>query len=130
MFGFFKRKGKTFRIAAGDIRPLIEGLGYRIATDRIVVDGRKVGRMYRDEPGEVGDSGWCFFAGDESEAYLAKTENSGVYDVNTIANYDPEIVPLLDSAAPVAFEREGGGGRSCGWRRRSHTEQVNNQEGS
>ena len=33
-----------------------------------------------------------------------------VYDVNTIANYDPEIVRLLDAPVGSAFEREGGSG--------------------
>ena len=36
--------------------------------------------------------------------------NLAIYDVNTIANYDPEIVPLLDAPIGSAFEREGGTG--------------------
>jgi hypothetical protein len=33
-----------------------------------------------------------------------------VYDVNTIANYDPEIIPFLDAPVGSAFERENGTG--------------------
>ena len=29
-----------------------------------------------------------------------------LYDVNTIANYDPEIIPFLDSPPGSAFERD------------------------
>ena len=34
------------------------------------------------------------------------SDNSGIYDVNTIANYDPEIIPFLDSPFDTAFERD------------------------
>jgi hypothetical protein len=34
-----------------------------------------------------------------------------VFDVNTIANYDPEIIPLLASPIGAAFERKGGRGK-------------------
>lgn len=40
------------------------------ATDRILVDGCKVGYMYREEPdsdSSMPDSGWRFNAGDESK---------------------------------------------------------------
>ena len=42
------------------------------ATDRILVDGEKVGYMYREEPadGNDWDSGWRFTAGDESQEYM------------------------------------------------------------
>ena len=98
---------KQFKIAAGDIKPLVEGRGHCFATDMITVDGRKVGYMYREPPDSEDDSGWRFFAGGESPAYLDDPGNTSVYDVNTIANYDAEIIPLLDSPAGSAFERRG-----------------------
>ena len=99
--------GKPFKIAAGDIRQLVTGRGGCFATDAITVDGRKVGYMYREEPDSAEDSGWRFFSGTESEEYLADPDHTSVYDVNTIANYDPAIIPLLDSPAGSAFERRG-----------------------
>jgi hypothetical protein len=33
-------------------------------------------------------------------------ENLAVYDINTIANYDPEIIAFLESAIGSAFERD------------------------
>ena len=76
----------------------------------ITVDGRKVGFMYREEPDNDVDSGWRFVSGFESQEYMEDAENHAIYDVNTIANYDPEIVPLLDAPIGSAFERENGTG--------------------
>jgi hypothetical protein len=61
--------------------------------------------MYREEPRRDHDSGWCFTAGDESEGYMNATENLEIYDINTIANYDPEIIPFLDAPPGSAFAR-------------------------
>lgn len=98
---------KRFKIAGGDIKPLAEGRGACFATDMITVDGRKVGYMYREKPDFAEDSGWRFFSGKEPEAYLDDPANTAVYDVNTIANYDPAIIPLIDSPVGSAFERRG-----------------------
>jgi hypothetical protein len=54
--------------------------------------------MYRDFPDNEIDSGWRFMSGKESQKYMDDPSNLEIYDVNTIANYDPEIIPLL--AAP------------------------------
>jgi hypothetical protein len=57
------------------------------------------------------DSGWRFMSGFESDEYMNNPDNHAVYDVNTIANYDPDIIPLLDAPIGSAFERENGIGR-------------------
>ena len=98
---------KQFKIPAADIKALAEGHGGCFATDMITVAGHKVGYMYREKPDFPEDSGWRFFSGKESEAYLEDPGNTAVYDVNTIANYDPTIIPLLGSPAGSAFERRG-----------------------
>jgi hypothetical protein len=36
---------------------------------------------------------------------MENPDNHGIYDVNTIANYDPEIIPLLDQPAGSAYLR-------------------------
>jgi len=66
--------------------------------------------MYREVPRDGQDSGWSFFAGTESDEYVNDPRNLEVYDVNTIANYDPEIIPLLDAPVGSAYERAGGSG--------------------
>lgn len=85
------------------------GLGGCIASDRIVVDGALVGYMHRAPPINEMDSGWQFLAGDEDEAYMADAQRHGVYDVNTIVNYDPDILPFLDTPIGSTFERASDG---------------------
>jgi hypothetical protein len=97
---------KKFALRADQIRPLVENRGGCCATDRITVEGSKVGYMYRDEPASAQDSGWVFTAGDESQDYMDNSENHGIYDLNTIANFDPDVIPLLDAPPGTAFERQ------------------------
>jgi hypothetical protein len=74
------------------------------------VEGRPVGYMYREEPDFEVDSGWRFFSGHESQAYVDDAANLAIYDVNTIANYDRDIIPFLDAPIGSSFEREDGTG--------------------
>lgn len=97
---------KKFCLPKEEIKELVHGLGGCIATDRITVDGRPVGFMYREEADNNLDSGWRFMAGDESEEYMDVADNHGVYDVNTIANYDPAIIPLLNAPIGSQFGRD------------------------
>jgi hypothetical protein len=96
---------KAFRLRANQIRRLIPSMGACYASDRITVDGAAVGYMYREQPDGGHDSGWRFFAGDESQEYADNPANFAVYDVNTICNYDPTIIPLLDAPVGSAFSR-------------------------
>ena len=98
------KKMKTFRKAPHEIKSVVAGIGSCFASDRIPVDGMKVGYMYRKSPDDAIDSGWRFFAGDESREYADNPSHFAIYDVNTIANYDPTIVELLEKSAPCAFE--------------------------
>ena len=101
------RPPKSYAVPMEEIKHLYDGEGPQgcIATDRIAVDGALVGYCYRETP-EAGDkdwdSGWRFVAGDESDAYM---DRSAVYALNTVCNYDPEIIPLLDSEPGTAWQR-------------------------
>ncbi len=97
---------KRFLIDADDIELLVTNYGGCFATDRITVDGAKVGFCYREAPDNDADSGWRFMAGDEDDAYMDDTENHAVYAVNTIANYDRGIIVLIDAAIGSVFERD------------------------
>ena len=102
---------KKFRLKAHEIKPLATGRGGCIASDMITVDGRRVAFMYRQEPDNDVDSGWRFMSGFESREYMDDASNHAAYDVNTIANYDPDIIPFLDAPIGSAFERPGGKGK-------------------
>ncbi len=101
---------KRFAIPREALKELYQGDGPQgcIATDRIVVDHAPVGYCWREAPDsgdEAWDSGWRFTAGDESGLYMDDPDHSGVYALNTICNYDPEIIPLLDSEPGTAWSR-------------------------
>jgi hypothetical protein len=102
---------KQFRLSEDQIKSLAEGYGGCIASDKVTVDGHLVGFMYREAPDHGADSGWRFMAGSEDDAYMDNPDNLGVYDVNTIANYDPRIIPFLDAPEGSAFERKPGSDR-------------------
>ena len=73
-----------------------------IATNRITVEGCKVGYCYREKPDGDWDSGWRFTAGDESEEYMDDPNNAGIYKLNTICNDDPDIIAAADTRPPPA----------------------------
>lgn len=98
---------KRFKLSREQIMPIATGHGGCLATDMITVEGHPVRWMYREEPHNPMDSGWRFFAGFESKAYIDNLANTEVYDVNTIANYDRAIIPFLTAPIGSAFEREG-----------------------
>jgi len=113
------RQARTYALDAAHIRPLVDGYGSALATDMITVDGFPVRFMYREAPDHDIDSGWRFFSGFEDEAYMRDIDRHDVYDVNTIANYDPSIIPLLDAPVGAVFEKTAESERFLhvpGWR--------------
>ncbi len=79
------------------------------ASDKITVEGNKIGYMYREQPDSEIDSGWRFFAGNESDDYVNNANNIGLFKLNTICNYDKEIIPLLNSPVGSTFIRDKNG---------------------
>lgn len=81
---------------ASEFVNLVPQMGGCFATDKITVEGMKVGYMYREEPFNRMDSGWRFFSGTEDQDYINDLNNTMIYNVNTIANYDKGIIPYLE----------------------------------
>ena len=105
-------RNRDYHVKAEDVKPLLsdwKGADGCIATNRITVEGCKVGYCYREKPDGDWDSGWRFTAGDESEEYMDDPNNAGIYKLNTICNDDPDIIALLHMPAPCAFERDENG---------------------
>ena len=105
-------RNRNYHVKAEDVKHLLpdwEGADGCIATNRITVEGCKIGYCYREKPDGGWDSGWRFTAGDESEAYMDDPNNAGIYKLNTICNDDPDIIPLLNTSAPCAFARDENG---------------------
>jgi hypothetical protein len=99
---------KKFKLQPHQLEELVSDIGGCYATDKITVDGMKVGYMYREEPTQENpkwDSGWRFFSGTEDQDYVDNSDNTMIYRVNTIANYDNGIIPYLNLPYGTELER-------------------------
>ena len=100
---------KDFKLAASDIKRMVPDLGWAFATDMITVKGKSVDYMYRQEADSEDDSGWRFYGGGETQEYIDDPNNTSLFEVNTIANYDPEIIPFLTYPTGSEIERNSEG---------------------
>ncbi|OIN58446.1 DUF2185 domain-containing protein [Arsenicibacter rosenii] len=96
---------KEYKLKKEDIKSLTDFAGGCLSSDKIVVEGLVIGYMYREEPEIAEDNGWRFFSGTESDDYINDAQNLAYYSVNTIANYDPSIIPYLESPIGSEFMR-------------------------
>lgn len=77
-----------------------------IVSDKITKEGFKVGYMYREQPSDdKPDSGWRFMAGNEDNEYMNNSNNHHIFVINTICNYDRNIIPYLKSKIGSAYIR-------------------------
>ena len=105
-------RNRQYYVKAGDMKNLLpdwDGANGCIATNRITVEGCKVGYCYREKPDGDWDSGWRFTAGDESDAYMDDPSNAGIYTLHSICNSNPDIIPLLNAPYNSAFVRDENG---------------------
>lgn len=107
LFDKFKKKEEFIKIEIEELikwdEPNGEGC---FASDKITKKGYKVGYMYREQPDEVTpDSGWRFLAGDEDDEYINNPNNLHIFALNTICNYDRDIIPYLKSEVGSAYIR-------------------------
>lgn len=62
--------------------------------------------MYRKEPSDGNpDSGWRFLSGNEDEKYIDNPNNHHIFAINTICNYDKDIIPYLKSKIRSTYIR-------------------------
>ena len=98
-----------FFIKAEDIKKVVDRKDACIVSNRILIDGKKVGYMCREEPSKnFNDSGWRFFAGDEDDAYCETADNFNIVEINTLCNYDFSVVDFLDCSIGNMYEKENG----------------------
>lgn len=77
-----------------------------IVSDKITKDGFKVGYMYREQPSDKNpDSGWRFMAGNEEDEYMNDPNNHHIFTINTVCNYDKDIIPYLHSNVGSTYIR-------------------------
>ena len=113
VYSWYTKKDYFPMLDKNNLEPLIKGqLGQRgcFVSDRVSVDGVLPCMIYREMPfTNFPDSGWRFFAGDESREYSRDRNNSNIFTLNVIANYDPTIIPLLDAEIGTVYIRKEGG---------------------
>ena len=102
-------RNRNYHVKAEDVKHLLpdwEGADGCIATNRITVEGYKVGYCYREKPDGGWDSGWRFTAGDESEAYMDDPNNAEIYTRGyTLSLHD--ALPILVAIQPSAPSQSG-----------------------
>lgn len=68
-----------------------------IVSKRITDEGWKVGYMERNNPHDEDDSGWVFFAGNESREYTLDYRNMALINIGTVCQlFDPNIFKYVD----------------------------------
>ena len=95
----------NFKIPIDQITDLINPMGFCMVSNKITVEGEKVGFMYREKPEDKNDSGWRFLSGTETQDYVDDPHTSKIMDVNTVANYDQAIIPYLNMPFGTELER-------------------------
>ena len=112
IYDWFYQEVKKVLIKPEDLVQFVfdeDGSDGCIASDRIVCDGAEVGYMYRVKPSQSWDSGWRFLAGDEDQTYLNDAHHVGRYTLNTIANYDADILPFISDEVGSVYARKEDG---------------------
>ena len=99
---------KNYKLKKEEINKIIKLNGSCIASNKITIEGMKIEYMYKEKPTNEIDSGWRFFAGTEDEKYTNNPDNFGIFDLNTICNYDESIIPYLKSQVGDSFEKTNG----------------------
>jgi hypothetical protein len=107
--GSSKEMEKNYKISSSTIERLVPDIGYALVTDMITVDGKSVDYMIRNEPEREDDSGWIFYGGGETQEYIDNPNNTSLMSVNTIANYDLEIINFLTYPVGTEIERNENG---------------------
>ena len=87
-----------FRLKSEEIKHLTDIKGGCLASNKITVNGEKVGYF-------PNDSGWRFLAGAEDDNYAKNPDNFNVFELNTICNYDEAVLPILEFEIGSSFTR-------------------------
>ena len=80
--------------------------GYIVASNEVMLLGKPVGYLYREEPSNEDDSGWRVFSGEETREYADDPNNFSLYYASSVVKVAPELREFLQFDFPVAFERD------------------------
>lgn len=103
-------EGKKYFPHMKETKQLIESTLGCFVTDCVSIEERPIGYMVKEEPSaNYPDSGWRIFAGDETQEYIDDMDHTQVFSLNTLCNYDPDILPFLEEpiGTVIVRDREG-----------------------
>ena len=109
VYGSEIRMEKNYKLKSDQIERLVPDIGSAFVTDIITVEGMRVDYMVRPQSDQNGDSGWIFYGGGETQEYIDDSNNTSLLSLNTIANYDPEIIRFLTYPPGTEIERNNEG---------------------
>ena len=72
---------------------------------KILEEGWKVGYMTRDESVRDNDSGWCFMAGNEDDAYNDDYKNIALMSIAEVTRLDPDVMAHITEPVGTALIR-------------------------
>ncbi|MFN8194711.1 MAG: DUF2185 domain-containing protein [Nocardioidaceae bacterium] len=75
-----------------------------------VARGAPVVWLERDQPRNEQDSGWCLYAGTETQDELDEPGAASLIPLRDIISSQPDLEAILSTPAPAAFERTNDGG--------------------
>ena len=78
-----------------DFQRFLPDVGVGFVSDRIAVDGKRVHHMVHSQEDDSGISGWFCLAGDEDQEYMQDPKNFSKMTLNSIVNFDPEVISFL-----------------------------------
>lgn len=78
---------------------------FAYVSKKILDEGWKVGYMTRDEAARDNDSGWCFMAGNEDDAYTDDYRNIAIVSIAYVTKLDPDVMAHITAPAGTALIR-------------------------
>ena len=93
-----------------DIHKMIEDERGCLVSDRISMDGCQIGIWFVvNQAKAIQTVDGSSFMEMKNQEYLNDVNHVQVFSLNTICNYDPEIIPFLDSPVGSAYARDKDG---------------------
>jgi hypothetical protein len=78
-----------------------------LATGQVTGPNRRpICFAFRTEPNNDADSGWVFWSGEEDQAYLDNSSNTGLYPLLGFLELDPSLEAILRHPINTAWERD------------------------
>ncbi len=93
-------------ITPKEVKNLATNLKNCQISNLITINKKSINFLHREHPIDQHDSGWRFLSGEEGDDYIENPENITTFNLNSIIDIDPDVMPLLNAPYCSAFERD------------------------